>query len=138
MGRRREAVARVRLYPVVQTPLAWNDQVIKKGEIFVNKKPIEQYFASLLAKKTAYLELFRVTNTMDKFTFTIWVKGGGLSGQFGAVIQGIARALSIFDQDKFHSVLKKRGFLTRDARARERRKVGMGGKARRVKQSPKR
>jgi len=66
------------------------------------------------------------------------VVGGGPNGQLEAIIHGIARALSSFDREKYRAVLKKAGFLTRDPRERERRKAGMGGKARRKRQSPKR
>jgi len=66
------------------------------------------------------------------------VAGGGNSGQLDAMIQGIARALSAIDTGKFRPILKTSGLLTRDARIRQRRMVGTGGKARRAKQSPKR
>ena len=59
-------------------------------------------------------------------------------GQLDAVVHGIARALSLLDRDAYRAILKTAGLLTRDARAKERRKVGTGGKARRAKQSPKR
>ena len=66
------------------------------------------------------------------------VAGGGLSGQLDAAVLGMARALDKLDPEKFHPILRSKGYLTRDPRTRERRKVGMGGKARRKKQSPKR
>ena len=137
VGRRREAVAIVRLYKNIADSLTWGEAVIKKGEIYVNKKPIEEYFNSEVYK-TVFGEPLRVTNTLGRYTFTIKVSGGGKSGQLGAVVHGLARSLVKADASKFRPVLKKRGFLTRDARTRERRKVGTGGKARREKQSPKR
>lgn len=84
------------------------------------------------------MEPFRATNTIGKYSLTIKVEGGGKSGQLEAVVHGISRALQLLDKEKFRPILKKKGFLTRDARVRERRKVGTGGKARRKKQSPKR
>jgi small subunit ribosomal protein S9 len=137
IGRRREAVARVRLYDEVKSDLMWNDVPLKKGEILVNKLPIATYFASEVMKYQ-YTEPFRLTNTQNKFAATIRVMGGGKMGQLDAVIAGIANALSKLDPETYRSVLKKHGFLTRDARVKERRKVGTGGKARRQKQSPKR
>lgn len=137
VGRRREAVARVRIYPETKTNVMWGDIEAKKGEIWVNQKAASAYFSGNIAK-AMLLEPFRVTNTLNKYITTIRVAGGGLAGQLDAVIHGIARALSTLDKNKFHPILKKRGFLTRDARVRERRKVGTGGKARRKKQSPKR
>lgn len=130
VGRRKEAVARVRLYPKV------NDSP-KKGQIIVNEKPIGEYFSGEVAK-VLYTEPFLLTNTLNKYGVTVKVRGGGKSGQLDAVIHGISRALQLLDKEKFRPILKKKGFLTRDARVRERRKVGTGGKARRKKQSPKR
>jgi len=124
VGRRREAVARVRLYQ-------------GKGQILVNEVPIDQYFPGL-TNQALYLEPFRVTNTVGQFYATIKVNGGGKSGQLGAVIHGLARALAKKDLKNFRPILKKRGFLTRDARVKERRKYGHAQKARAKKQSPKR
>lgn len=137
VGRRREAKARVRLYPEIKEDILWGEKMIGKGQIFVNQKPIEEYFPSEV-EKASYSEPLRTTNTLGKFTFTIKVEGGGRNGQLEALINGVARALVKYDKEKFRPILKKKGFLTRDARTRERRKVGRGGKARRVKQSPKR
>src|SRR3989344_2955377 len=124
VGRRKTAIARVRLY-------------LKPGEITVNGKPIGDYFPGE-ANKLLYLEPLRTANVIDRVAATIKVKGGGLKGQGGAVGHGLGRALAKADKDKYRSALKKRGFLARDDRTRERSKVGMGGKARRRKQSPKR
>lgn len=136
VGRRREAIARVRLYPTYNESLSWGEISLKKGDILVNQKPVEEYFSGA-ADKAAYREPLRVTNTLNRYTFTIKVTGGGKAGQLDAVINGLARALQKADE-KFRPILKKKGYLTRDARVRERRKVGTGGKARREKQSPKR
>ena len=124
VGRRKTAIARVRLY-------------LKPGEITVNGKPIGDYFPGE-ANKLLYLEPLRTANVIDRVAATIKVKGGGLKGQVGAVVHGLSRALAKAGKDKYRSALKNRGFLPRDGRTRERRKVGMGGKARRRKQSPKR
>ncbi|MBI2034773.1 MAG: 30S ribosomal protein S9 [Candidatus Levybacteria bacterium] len=137
VGRRREAVARVRLYEHLKDQFAWDGSALAKGELYVNKKPIAEYFSGNVMRYM-YSEPLRVTNTQNKFTWTIQVTGGGLSGQLDAVITGIAHALNKLDREKYRPNLKKNGFLTRDSRIRERRKVGMGGKARRKRQSPKR
>lgn len=122
-GRRRTASARVRLHE-------------GEGESTVNDVLIGKYFPG-----EAFLNLwqrpFVLTNTLGKFYLTAKVVGGGKNGQLDAVIHGLARTLSTKSADN-RAVLKKAGLLTRDARKRERRKVGTGGKARRAKQSPKR
>ncbi len=137
VGRRREAVARVRLYHEPKEPVVWSEQKIEKGQIFVNGMPISQYFSGSVAQ-AAYEEPLRATNMLEKSVVTIIASGGGKNGQLDAVIHGLARALSKHDTEKHRKTLKKKGFLTRDPRTRERRKVGMGGKARRKRQSPKR
>lgn len=137
VGRRREAVARVRLYKEVPEPIVFGDKQVSKGQIYVNEIPAEEYFPGAVAK-AAFLQPLQVTNTLATFAITAKVVGGGKFGQLDAVIHGLSRALSAYDTEKFRPILKKRGFLTRDARIRERRKVGTGGKARRKKQSPKR
>ena len=132
VGRRKTGVARVRLYlkRAKTTPKL-------ASRIMVNDQPIEAYFRGEAAKKR-YEEPLQTTNTLDKFVATIKVEGGGKTGQLEAVIHGLARAIDKADREAYHSLLKKQGLLTRDPRTRERRKVGMGGKARRRKQSPKR
>ncbi|MBI2622886.1 MAG: 30S ribosomal protein S9 [Candidatus Levybacteria bacterium] len=137
VGRRKEAIARVRLYKAANNGVLWGEKKVKKGEIFVNGKPIGEYFSGKVAE-VLYMEPFRLTNTVGKYILTVKVEGGGKKGQLEATVHGISRALQLLDKEKFRSVLKKKGFLTRDARVRERRKVGTGGKARRKKQSPKR
>lgn len=138
VGRRKEAVARVRLYEHVKADLKWGEEPIKKGEILVNGKPIASYFPSEV-EKYLYTEPLRLTNThQQNFAITIRVSGGGRSGQLEAVVAALANALNKVDREKFRPVLKKKGLLTRDSRVRQRRKVGMGGKSRRKLQSPKR
>lgn len=137
VGRRKEAVARVRLYKNANNGVLWEEKKVQKGEILVNEKPIGEYFSGKVAE-VLYMEPFRITNTVGKYIITIKVEGGGKSGQLDAVVHGISRALQLLDKEKFRPILKKKGFLTRDPRVRERRKVGTGGKARRKKQSPKR
>lgn len=125
VGRRKEAVARVRLFAK------------GNGELLVNQRPIHEYFGGEVAK-TYYQQPLRLTDMLGKCTITVRVEGGGKAGQLDAVVLGVARALDKLNREKFRPLLKKKGLLTRDARVRERRKVGTGGKARRKKQSPKR
>ena len=133
-GRRKEAVARLRLY-VTGLPTVV-DMDIKKGDIIINNKKAEVYFGGIVAKAT-YEEPFMITNTLGKYTLSVKIVGGGTKSQLEAFIHAVAKGLSSLDGKNKH-ILKKKGFLTRDARVRERRKVGMGGKARRKRQSPKR
>ena len=133
IGRRKSARAIVRLY---KKDVVFEGVSVHKGEIVVNNKPSLEYFGKdmeLICKQP--LEL---TNTKNTFAVSIKVSGGGKAGQLDAAVLGIARALDKSEKEKFHTILKKKGLLTRDSRVRERRKVGMGGKARRRKQSPKR
>ncbi len=136
-GRQKEAVARVRLYPTIRDGHIWGEYEVKKEQILVNEMPVEHYFPGPVAK-AYYMEPLRVTNTFNRYGVTVKVVGGGKNGQLDAVTTGIAKALAAADPIKYRSILKKKGFLMRDARVRERRKVGRGGKARRQKQSPKR
>ena len=124
VGRRKTASARVRLFKGT-------------GEITVNERPIGQYFSGAVARKL-YLLPFEVTNTIGKYDASVKVLGSGLQAQLDAVVHGLARALDKDHKELFHSSLKKAKLLTRDPRERERRKPGLGGKARRKKQSPKR
>ena len=137
VGRRRESTARVRLYVVNEGTVTVRGQEVKKGDITVNGKPAETYFPGEVMKKS-YIEPLRTTNTIGRFAITITTEGGGLMGQLGSVVLGISRALTKVDLEKFRPILKKRGFLTRDSRIRQRRKAGYAGKARKRKQSPKR
>lgn len=124
VGRRKTATAKVRLFS-------------GKGEILVNGKPIGDYFSGEVAK-IAYLKPFQLTDTLGKYYATIKTEGSGKEGQLEAVIHGLARALDKENSKLYHSALKKSKLLTRDPRAKERRKVGLAGKARKKKQSPKR
>jgi len=137
VGRRKNATARVRLYVVKEEEIQVGDLKVKKGDMYINDRPVEAYFPGEVDKKM-YSEPFRTTNTIGRFAVTVHVTGGGPSGQLGAVIHAIARALCVVDTEKFRPILKKRGLLTRDPRKKERRKAGFAGKARAKKQSPKR
>lgn len=122
-GRRKTAIARVWLQ-------------VGKGILTVNDKPIEEYFSNAKAKKI-YEEPLRVVNRIGQFSGTIKVSGGGAAAQIEAVKHGITRALAVSDSE-FRTILSKKKLLTRDSRMKERRKYGHAGKARKMKQSPKR
>lgn len=137
-GKRKEAVARVRLYKHVKEDLVWETIPVKKGDILVNQKPISEYFPGIV-ERHLYSEPLRITNAhQNNYAFTIKVAGGGQASQLDAVIAGICNTLQKLDTVKFRPILKKKGFLTRDSRIRQRRMIGTGGKSRRQKQSPKR
>ena len=121
-GRRKEAVARVRLRPGT-------------GKIVINAKPMEQYFPTLTHQQSA-TEPLRLTQTADVYDVDARLHGGGVSGQAGALRLGIARALVALD-DEMRPMLKKAGLLVRDAREKERRKYGLK-KARKAPQYSKR
>ncbi|AIS53156.1 30S ribosomal protein S9 [Thermoanaerobacter kivui] len=121
-GRRKEAVARVRLMP-------------GKGNIIINNKPLDEYFTLDTLKYTVKQPLI-LTETIDKFDVYAKVSGGGFTGQAGAIRLGIARALVKADSE-LRPILKKAGFLTRDPRMKERRKYGLK-KARKAPQFSKR
>jgi len=106
-----------------------------KGEIMVNNRPLDEFFGRETARMVVRqpLEALEVT---DKFDFKITVSGGGNTGQAGAIRHGISRALLKYDEEN-RSELRKAGFLTRDAREVERKKVGLR-KARRATQFSKR
>lgn len=122
-GRRKEAAARVRMMPQ------------GKGNITINNKTLEQYFPYFELKNKVLAPLI-VVNKKDSFDFTIKVVGGGKAGQAEAVRLGIARALLSFN-DEYRSVLRAEGLLTRDPRAKERKKFGLK-RARRAPQWSKR
>lgn len=124
VGRRRSASCRVRLF---------------KGdkESVVNGEVIGNYFPGQVMRK-AWLRPFEVTETLGKYYISAKIVGGGKKGQLDALVLAISRAFSKLDIEKYKPLLKKQGLLTRDARIRQRRMVGTGGKARRKKQSPKR
>jgi small subunit ribosomal protein S9 len=134
IGRRKSSTAEVRLYKKDAT--VWGGTVVKVGEFFVNNKPAVEYFGKNFEK--AYKEPLQATGSENKFALSAKVSGGGKMGQLAAIVLAVARALDKVDKEKFHAILKKKGMFTRDPRVRERRKVGMGGKSRRKKQSPKR
>jgi len=108
-GRRKNAVARVRLLP-------------GSGKIVVNGKPAEEYFPRL-ALQTSLRQPFEVTNAAGRYDVVATVTGGGVAGQAGAVRHGIARALAVSDET-MRSPLHKNGLLTRDPRMKERKKYG--------------
>lgn len=138
VGRRKEAVARVRLYITGKDKtITLKNQKLIAGDILVNNASINEMFSSK-AEQKLYLAPFNVTNNTDRFVTTIVVKGGGKAGQLEAIMHGISRCLVKVDKDSHKSVLKEHDMLTRDSRTRERRMVGTGGKSRRKKQSPKR
>jgi len=111
VGRRKAAVARVRLYP-------------GSGRIIVNGRSASDYFGGRAIYQATLFEPLRLTGTQERFDVTVRVVGGGISGQAGAVRHGIARALTRFDEE-LRPVLKRAQLLTRDARVKERKKVGL-------------
>lgn len=121
-GRRKKAIARVYLVP-------------GKGNVTINKKNMDEYFGLETLKVIVRQPLVATENT-DKFDVIVNVKGGGYTGQAGAVRHGIARALLQVDGE-YRPVLKKAGFLTRDPRMKERKKYGLKA-ARRAPQFSKR
>ncbi len=138
LGRRKRAVARVRLYlPDKQHEVTVDSLKIKAGEIYINHQTAANFFPSSWEMET-YLLPLKLTSNEGRFAISVIVRGGGKAGQLEAVALGIARALNVVDRDTYRPTLKKNGLLTRDPRKKERRKVGTGGKARRAKQSPKR
>ena len=106
-----------------------------KGEIQVNKKPLDEFFDRETARMIVRQPLEQ-TDLLDKIDVIATVKGGGGSGQAGAIRHGLSRALLAYD-DNLRSALRERGFLTRDARRVERKKVGLK-KARKATQFSKR
>jgi small subunit ribosomal protein S9 len=121
-GRRKHSVARVRLVP-------------GEGRIIINNKPIDEYFG-LETLKLIVKQPLALTDTADKYDVLVNARGGGFSGQAGAIRHGIARALLKVDSE-FRTPLKRAGFLTRDPRMKERKKYGLKA-ARRAPQFSKR
>lgn len=137
VGRRKSSIARVRLYIVAShKEVMIKTLKIKQGEMYVNEKRIHEYFPGEVSKNY-YMHPLQLVDAADRFAVSIHVSGGGFAGQLSAVILGIARGLEKVNPE-YRPLLRKEGLLTRDARIKERRKVGTGGKARRKKQSPKR
>jgi small subunit ribosomal protein S9 len=110
-GRRKTAVARVRLLP-------------GEGQMVVNGRTPEEHFGGLLADSELFLP-FRVTGTEGRFNVMIKVEGGGVTGQAGAIRHGIARALLELDPEGHRLPLRQAGLLTRDPRMKERKKYGL-------------
>ena len=121
-GRRKKAIARARISE-------------GKGEIVINKKPLNEYFKSELLQNEVKTALVLV-EAADKYDIEITVNGGGLSGQAGACRHAIARAL-VLSNETFKSTIKSAGLLTRDPRMKERKKYGLK-KARKAPQFSKR
>ncbi|MCJ7831748.1 MAG: 30S ribosomal protein S9 [Dehalococcoidia bacterium] len=109
-GRRKSAVARVRLTPGT-------------GAIVINGKPLEEVF-NRPSHQTLILKPFRVTENQDKFNAQVKVAGGGISGWAGAIAHGIARAMLKVDEN-LRKPLRQNGLLTRDPRVKERKKYGL-------------
>ena len=109
-GRRKSSTARVFIKP-------------GNGRILVNARPVDEYFGRETARMIVRQPL-EVAGALDRFDLTVTVKGGGSSGQAGAIRHGIARALVDYDET-LRSDLRRAGFITRDAREVERKKVGL-------------
>lgn len=109
-GRRKSSTARVFIRP-------------GNGRILVNARPVDEYFGRETARMIVRQPL-EVAEALDRFDITVTVKGGGSSGQAGAIRHGIARALVDYDET-LRSDLRQAGFITRDAREVERKKVGL-------------
>jgi small subunit ribosomal protein S9 len=110
-GRRKTAVARVRLIP-------------GEGSMVINGRTPEEHFGGVLAESQLFLP-FRVTGTEGRYNVTIKVEGGGVTGQAGAIRHGVARALLQSDPEAYRLPLRQAGLLTRDPRMKERKKYGL-------------
>jgi small subunit ribosomal protein S9 len=122
-GRRKSSVARVRLIP-------------GKGNITINDKDLDDYIADEIVKREVRRP-FEIAGCEGKYDVVATVKGGGFTGQAGALRHGISRALCEIDRDAYRAPLKAAGFLTRDSRMKERKKYGLK-KARKASQFSKR
>jgi len=111
VGRRKSAVARVRLVPGT-------------GKITVNGRSVREYFGGRTLYQVALTEPLNLTGTQERFDISVSVEGGGISGQAGAIQHGIARALTRFNEE-LRPTLKRARMLTRDARVKERKKIGL-------------
>jgi small subunit ribosomal protein S9 len=116
-GKRKSSIARVHLRPGT-------------GEFLFNDRSMDEYFGGLETLKMIVRQPFAVTETNDKFDTVATISGGGVASQAGAVRHGISRALCEYDIE-LRKNLKKEGFLTRDPRAKERKKYGQKGARRR-------
>jgi len=119
-GKRKTAVARV-----------WMSE--GNGEFVVNKRTLDEYFG-LETLKRLIRQPLDMTQTQNKFNFFVNVRGGGIAGQAGAVKHGISKVLVEYNEE-LKAVLKKAGFLTRDARIKERKKYGQPGARKRFQYS---
>ena len=111
VGRRKTAIARVRLMP-------------GSGQITVNGKPSKEYFGGRMILQSTLTQPLTTVGALDRFDVTVRVVGGGVSGQAGAISHGIARALLKVDEE-LRPTLKQAKLLTRDARVKECKKVGL-------------
>jgi small subunit ribosomal protein S9 len=111
-GKRKTAVARVWMRPGT-------------GQISINKRPLEDYLR-LESDRMHVLDPLRLTDTLERLDVNVNVRGGGISGQAGAIRHGISRALVSMDAE-LRDALKKKGYLTRDSRMKERKKYGQPG-----------
>jgi small subunit ribosomal protein S9 len=123
VGRRKQAIARVRLIP-------------GSGTITVNKRTLEEYFPNKLHQQLIN-DPFKILDLLGAYDVIAAISGGGPSGQAGALRLGIARSLNQIDEENNRAALKKAGFLSRDARVKERKKAGLK-KARKAPQFSKR
>jgi small subunit ribosomal protein S9 len=124
IGRRKTAVARVRIYE-------------ESGDFLVNGMSVGEYFKGIHNAPSLYNLPLQLTDTQGNWAINAVVSGSGVRSQLAAVVHGVSRALLKKSLD-YKPTLRSNGLLTRDDRMKETRKVGMGGKARRKRQSPKR
>jgi small subunit ribosomal protein S9 len=110
VGRRKQAVARVRLYP-------------GDGQVVINDKGLKEYFGRP-QDWLGVMAPLQLTNSEQRFNLSVLVKGGGVTGQSEAIRHGVARALMVADPD-LRKTLRRAGYLTRDPRAKERKKPGL-------------
>ncbi len=110
VGRRKTATARVRLYP-------------GEGQFIINDRPADRYFGRLI-DRTVIRQPLALAGMEDRFNISVWVRGGGETGQAEAIRHGLSRALLEVDPN-LRPTLKAAGFLTRDARVKERKKPGL-------------
>ena len=111
-GKRKTAVARVWMRP-------------GNGQITINKRPVDQYFVRE-SDRGLIMEPIKFADTANRFDINVNVRGGGISGQAGAVRHGVSKAL-IIAEPGLKDIIKKQGFLTRDSRMKERKKYGQPG-----------
>lgn len=137
VGRRKSAIARVRAYLTKKGAVTVGQTTYMAGQFFIQNKELANVYSSQ-ADQALCKKPLAVVDALDQYVVMAKVLGGGPTSQIGAIMHGLARALAKVPSEDLKTKLRVAGLLTRDARVRERRKVGTGGKARRVKQSPKR